>query len=135
MLSKESFVHYEVGDPLLDGQHWDIIQQIMLTVTLAKSKLLCDADIWTLRQMMIQHFDDECTSMRDIHFPFYDFHRQEHDKLLKLCDNILKKLPSTPFPIYALEDLGRSFVNHVDYHDRQYVRFNASMRTGVCIEK
>ena len=121
---------YEIGFPIIDQQH----QQMFALVKQLEVLRGQEADSATLKPILqtllndtIAHFTLEENLMQQHGYPFYDQHKQIHDRLTQKISKILDYLEANEDKTFVNNELSRFLhqwlVHHIQGQDRKMIQF------------
>lgn len=111
------FIHYKLDDGKIDQQHLTIFTAANIIVQKLKDKESISLDIIIFGDLLKYHFKDEIASMEADGYPYVEYHKTLHEKLLLTLED-MKRHESCTY--YLLPDFVQTFVDHVDTPDRNY---------------
>ena len=87
---------YNIGIEEIDNEHRKIavvVDEIKTAVKLENGKkIIVDTMLPKLMELTKLHFENEENIMKNVDYPLFEYHKKEHDLLLKKLNEIYKKL-------------------------------------------
>lgn len=124
-MNKDQFVHYIMGIPHLDKQHWELFLNLQ-SLSDSKSKEEAIGVVGDVVHQWAMHSHAEEEYMRSINYPFIAAHSQTHVAFLEKFYNLKDRIRDTNFQyglkghVMTLEEILR---HHIEYDDMQYAEF------------
>ena len=111
-----------VGNTFIDNDHKkliDMVNRLHSLMNEGKGKEVLDKVLHNLVTYTKEHFRREEDLMRSLHFPGYQDHKDEHDKLLKQVLDLQQKFESgaATLSIQVLHFLRDWLINHIGKSD------------------
>jgi hemerythrin len=121
---------YETGFPTIDQQH----QQMFTLVNHLQEAMVRQVDATILKQLLqqllndtIAHFTLEEDLMKEHDYPFYDQHKQIHDRLTRKISKVLHRLEANEDTTSVNSELSHFLhqwlVHHIQGQDRKMIQF------------
>jgi hemerythrin len=111
----------------MDESHWGIIHNLNTAEGVAIDRDLSSALIGKTVEILTKDLQEEERLMTDAHYPFMLMHSAAHKKLVSDLTDIHNQ-SITGFRYMSLRyTLGiweRSFLDHIDFYDMQWVEFS-----------
>lgn len=128
---------YETGFPIIDQQH----QQMFALVNELSQAMAEGTDQATLKQLLqellndtIEHFTLEEDLMKEHDYPYYDQHKQIHDRLTNKVSKVLHRLEANEDPTLVNSELSHFLhqwlVHHIQGQDRKMIQFFRERNIG-----
>ena len=123
MMSPDRFVHYTLGIPEIDADHWKMLSDAKTIVDLIKNKNTTEAYLLfiILNDEVKVHCIKEENLMRAINYKWINTHIESHKKILFRLAELDVNEASPDYSInsfaHRLEEL---LVYHIDSDDMQY---------------
>lgn len=119
-----------VGRKELDDQHKRLINYINKlhgAISVGKGKDVIDDILDALLEFTYEHFSAEENLMKLHHFPGFDEHKKEHDrinnKVIELQEKSAQKDDYITMPLQLMEFLNGWLVDHILVMDKQYAPY------------
>ena len=121
MMTADRFIHYKLGNDLLDKEHWDLCRQFDIVANNFRRSEYDQAgkNLKKLIDTSTIHFQTEEVMMVTANYKFIDSHRAEHIRLLDILTrlgNMTRTRENTKF----INELSHLFEDHIDHYDRQF---------------
>lgn len=131
---------YELGVPLIDGQHKELFRRVALFMQALRSdesweKKLpqLDETLAFMKKYVVAHFAAEEAYQRDIGYPHYQAHKQLHDDMVRYVQEVSEKCGGTGCDEQLMQQFGGRLlawlVNHVAAEDQRIADY-AKRREG-----
>jgi len=125
----ERFIYYKLGIPEIDDHHWHLFVLMTEVASLLKNKKK-EEILSLLKEIELQlaeHFDIEIKIMSNMHFPFIDTHRAEHELLLSDMQDIIRDVNKGVFD-GLITSLEKILVDHIIHYDLLYVSYANNLK-------
>lgn len=122
--TKARFVHYAVGIPEMDAEHYQLMLNIDTLKVEFNKNLNVTASLLKLHDLLVAHFEHEEAFMQSFKYPFFAQHVVEHTELLRklnTCINADCRKQRHEFKFISM--LEHIVTGHIDHSDRQYKAF------------
>jgi hemerythrin len=130
----ERFIHYKLGHPKMDAEH-EKLMDLVKEASAASRDMNLDALSKALFAIQIDlefHFAHEELIMEEVHYPYFDYHKQVHQEVKKDLSTALTHYKADKSEAHEklVACLEQAIVNHIDSMDRQIVEFINKSQTG-----
>jgi hemerythrin-like metal-binding protein len=121
-MSPEQFIHYLVGNPKFDAEHYVIFEKInIFKAQMNPTAEQGIAETQDILNTFIRHCEDEEAYMERESFPYLEYHKELHQTLKKS----LQRFVDAPRPYVSLVktrlyDFSIALAHHIDEADRQF---------------
>ena len=114
--------NYKTDVPEMDQEHVCIVDGMNEVSHLVISDNMVDATskLLEIRALMLEHFAHEEALMEEIDYKPLPYHKCQHEEILAELDKLLDPQDKDRF-VWTPEDVNRSFVEHVNSYDRDYM--------------
>jgi hemerythrin-like metal-binding protein len=124
MMTPERFIHYKTGHDRIDTDHWDLFKMMDSVISHLTRGLYDEAinKIKILLPEFAEHVRLENTLMETAKYPYYDFHKIDHDAMLGQINHLKGILESSQrISVHNIDLLENLFLAHVDHYDSQMI--------------
>lgn len=135
MMSEQRFVHYRVGNTNHDQQHWDLLKQMDAMIEAIRHRRSCAELLAVILSMLEIHFRHENEYMLSIDYPYRLAHMTDHERMVrKLAALVDESARSTFGSVVSVQKLEDMFLDHITYHDMQYVEWFKKKASSLSVE-
>lgn len=121
-MQEESFKHYLTGIEVIDLEH-KTIMSVMDNLRISVNEKKPVAEITVLLQKLLDnwviHANHEEHFMNEIGFPYIEYHKTMHSAMFSMLHKVMNTHIS--FSLYTIDDIEKTFTDHIDHSDMQYV--------------
>ena len=119
---------YIIGNKIIDSQHeklFEIFDKLFEAMSLAKDRQIISIILEELLNYSNYHFDAEETIMKEINYPYYDQHKDEHEVFISEVKGLISTYKSGNYDVTVktLDFLYYWILNHILASDKKISNF------------
>jgi hemerythrin len=125
MFTEANFVHYKTGVADIDDEHWKLMMLMNNVLALVRDGG-CDpvkeATV-VLKQHLLEHQVEEEQFMKDIQYPYTEFHIIAHRRQIAAMESMIDNFCRGTPVVHFVNELQHQFAGHIDEYDMGYARW------------
>lgn len=135
MMSEQRFVHYQLGNAKHDRQHWELLKQMDALIDAIQHRKPCGDLMGVILCMLDTHFQDENEFMSSIEYPYMAAHTADHNRMVQRLSSLVEESSRSTFgSVVSIQKLEDMFLDHITYHDMQYVEWYKKKASSLSVE-